>query len=166
MYSTTTNMAEDRRGSFDRKKAVSLLLEATRFLQHYSSNPPVLNQQRNQQGTEDCVQFASSSSNQNVPPQTRRDRDGESRQSRRVLENCPLFTTTETFRNLKCSNTTAATKIGKGGKEQGIVKPETWTHEFFCLPNRLQVVAPTKSTKQVLQLAGLGRKKLIRNYAT
>ena len=68
-------MEEDERGSFDREKAVSLLIEATRFLQYYSSNPSSLNQQRNQQGPEDCVHFASSSSNQNVPAQTRRDRD-------------------------------------------------------------------------------------------
>ena len=64
-----------------------LLQEATRFLQHYSSNPSCLNQQGNQQGTEDCVQFVPSNSNHNVPlaPLTRRDRDGVSGQSRRVL---------------------------------------------------------------------------------
>ena len=39
-------------------------------------------------------------------------------------------------------------------------KHETWTHEFFCLADKSQAVAPNKAMKHTLQLAGLGRKKV------
>ena len=39
-------------------------------------------------------------------------------------------------------------------------KRETWTHEFSCLADKSQAVAPNKAMKYTLQLAGLGRKKV------
>ena len=39
-------------------------------------------------------------------------------------------------------------------------KRETWTHEFFCLADKSQAVAPNKAMKHTLQQAGLGRKKV------
>ena len=89
MYPSPTWQRVEEGPLIERERAVCLLQEATRFLQHYSSNPSCLNQQRNQQGTEDCVQFVPSNSNHNVPHTTltRRDRDGVSGQSRSVLEN-------------------------------------------------------------------------------
>ena len=54
-------------------------------------------------------------------------------------------------------------KKAKLGKSKVFFKRETWTHDFFCLADRLQEVAPTKSIKHILQLAGLGRKKVCFN---
>lgn len=42
-------------------------------------------------------------------------------------------------------------------------KRETWTHEFFCLADKDQMVAPSRSLKIQLQEAGLGRKKVCLN---
>ena len=39
-------------------------------------------------------------------------------------------------------------------------KRETWMHEFFCLADKSQAVAPNKAMKHTLQLAGLGQKKV------
>ena len=36
-----------------------------------------------------------------------------------------------------------------------------WTHEFFCLADRHQNYQPTRGQKCDLQLAGLGRKKIV-----
>ena len=147
-------MAEDGGGSFDRERAVSLLQEATRLLQHYSSNPSSLNQQRNQQGIEDCVQSAPSNSTQNAPraPLTRRDPDGESGQSRRLLENFQALFAPYSQRPRPSATSSVQisqppAKKAKLGKSKVYFKRETWTHDFFCLADRLQVVAPTKSMK-------------------
>ena len=42
-------------------------------------------------------------------------------------------------------------------------KRETWTHEFFCLADKDQMVVPCTSVKIQLQEAGLGRKKVCLN---
>ena len=42
-------------------------------------------------------------------------------------------------------------------------KRETWTHEFFCLADKDQMVVPSRSLKVQLQEAGLGRKKVCLN---
>ena len=41
------------------------------------------------------------------------------------------------------------------------VPKETWTHEFFCLADCAAESAPSRSEKSELQLAGLGRKKIV-----
>ncbi|CAH3146691.1 unnamed protein product [Porites lobata] len=41
------------------------------------------------------------------------------------------------------------------------VPKETWTHEFFCLADCAAESAPSRSEKFELQLAGLGRKKIV-----
>ena len=41
---------------------------------------------------------------------------------------------------------------------------ETWTHTFFCLANRKQIVAPSIALKTRLQQAGLGRRKICFNW--
>ena len=41
------------------------------------------------------------------------------------------------------------------------VPKETWTHEFFCMADRLADSAPSRSEKLELQLCGLGRKKIV-----
>ena len=42
-------------------------------------------------------------------------------------------------------------------------KRDTWTHEFFCLADKDQMVVPSRSLKIQLQEAGLGRKKVCLN---
>ena len=42
-------------------------------------------------------------------------------------------------------------------------KRETWTHEFFCLADKDQMVVPSRSLKVQLQEAGSGRKKVCLN---
>ena len=42
-------------------------------------------------------------------------------------------------------------------------KRQTWTHEFFCLADKDQMVVPSRSLKVQLQEAGLGRKKVCLN---
>jgi hypothetical protein len=41
------------------------------------------------------------------------------------------------------------------------VPKDMWTHEFFCLADRHQNYQPTRGQKCDLQLAGLGRKKIV-----
>ena len=41
------------------------------------------------------------------------------------------------------------------------VPKETWTHEFFCLGDCAALTVPSRSEKFELQLAGLGRKKIV-----
>ena len=41
------------------------------------------------------------------------------------------------------------------------VPKDTWTHDFLCLADRYQDYQPTRGQKCELQLAGLGRKKIV-----
>lgn len=47
-----------------------------------------------------------------------------------------------------------------GGKRPRFTPKETWTHDFFCLANTNTQLPPNRNEKEVLQDAGLGRKKL------
>ena len=49
----------------------------------------------------------------------------------------------------------------KRQKSAFYVPKETWTHEFFCLADCAAESAPSRSEKFELQLAGLGRKKIV-----
>ena len=41
------------------------------------------------------------------------------------------------------------------------VPKETWTYEFFCLSDHVASSAPSRSEKWELQLAGLGKKRIV-----
>ena len=47
-----------------------------------------------------------------------------------------------------------------GGKRPRFTPKETWTHDFFCLASTNAQLPPNRNEKEVLQDAGLGRKKL------
>ena len=148
-------MAESRESStFDQRRAVSLLQEATRFLQEYSS-----------QG--DRTSPTGVSSNVQQPAEAAPSTSRAEPSTSRVLQN---------FRSIfapyaqrlspgACSSRQTSEKRPKKGKWSNFsFKRETWTHEFFCLADRNQTVAPGKGQKERLQDAGLGRKKICFHY--
>eukprot|EP00112_Aurelia_sp_Birch-Aquarium-sp1_P011182 Seg2355.5 transcript_id=Seg2355.5/GoldUCD/mRNA.D3Y31 product="hypothetical protein" protein_id=Seg2355.5/GoldUCD/D3Y31 len=47
-----------------------------------------------------------------------------------------------------------------GGKRPRFTPKETWTHDFFYLAKTNKQIPPNRNEKEVLQDAGLGRKKL------
>ena len=150
-------------GSFDRKRAVSLLQEATRLIAEFSGES---------QNVANVVPQSLSDTQtlnvtiQNIPSTS----SGMNALNRETLDR-----TLGNFRNLfapygsinrRSTSSSAQTaypsskrrKPNENGRFN--LKRETWTHVFFCLANREQCVPPTASLKTKLQQGGLGRKKV------
>ena len=157
------NMAErDGTGSFDRKRAVSLLQEATRLIAEFSG------ESQNAHTTVPQAVSDTRPERLNVSMPTTSTSSGITTFNRERSER-----TLGNFRNLfapygnmnrrsTSSSTQPAYPPSKRRKpnENGGLKRETWTHLFFCLANREQCVPPTAAVKTKLQQAGLGRKKI------
>ena len=155
--------------AFDRQRAVSLLQEATRFLQQYSTQTASSSPREtgdSQQSTSTTT-TSMSLSTLNVRPSTSQ----ESRDSRstRVLQN--FQTLFAPYRSRPGPSTCSSVQMsqppvkkGKWSKSKTYYKRETWTHEFYCLADKSQVAPPSKAMKATLQLAGLGRKKVCFNW--
>ena len=150
--------------AFGRQRAVSLLQEATRFLQQYSTQTASSNAREtgdSQQSTSTTATLMSLST-LNVRPSTSQE-SGKSRSSR-VLQNFQAFFAPYHSRPgpSTCSSVQMSQpppKKGKVSKSKMYYKRETWTHEFYCLADKSQVAPLSKAMKVTLQLAGLGRKK-------
>ena len=110
---STANMAEDGVGFFDRKREPFLCCKR----QPVSSSIKPTKKSTRHRGLRSIrsIKFKSKCPR---APLARRDRAKGIRELPSSF--CPLFTTTETFRNLKCSNIKASRKKGKVGQEQGI----------------------------------------------
>ena len=59
----------------------------------------------------------------------------------------------------KRRGTSATSATNKGGKTKKCRVP-TWTHTFVCLGDTEQEVVPDPSDRALLQIAGLGEKKI------
>ena len=75
----------------------------------------------------------------------------------------------QNFRNLFAGNSASSRNQSRQSRpppakrqKSGFYVPkETWTQEFFCLGDCAASTAPSRSEKLELQLAGLGRKKIV-----
>jgi hypothetical protein len=173
-----SNMAEGE--GFDRRRAVSLLQEATRLIGEYSgssdtsttqflNSEPIQNaisqgQQQQHQRTDNINQ------RQNISGSTESNTSSTPSPS---LVNSVRERSLGNFRDLFAphgssnrrslsSSHQSAHPPSKRKKQNAVPKfkvCETWTHTFFCLANREQIVAPSIALKTRLQQAGLGRKK-------
>ena len=157
-------MADGGETPFDRQRAVSLLQEATHFLQQYSSHST---RSTNQSVRRDSQHLTSTSSvsSQIARPSTSQNRDSGEFHSRRVLQNFQALFAPYPSRPGPSTSSSVQTsqppkKKWKWSKSNLYYKRETWTHEFFCLADKSQAVAPNKAMKHTLQQAGLGRKKV------
>lgn len=164
--------AED--GNFDRRRAVSLLQEATRLIaehvessennltshsraQIFSSSSTVVQPHHSQATpTTTCIltpvhaRVTSQSSSVNSTQRTL----GEFRN---------LFSPHRDRRRSVSSTSQSASSQPKRKKQAQSAtqyKRETWTHTFFCLADCKQCAAPNLALKQQLQEAGLGKRKI------
>ena len=155
-------MADGGETPFDRQRAVSLLQEATHFLQQYSSHPT---SSTNQSVRRDSQHLPSSSvSSQIARPPTSQNRDPGEFHSRRVLQNFQaLFAPYPSRPGPSTSSSVQISqppkKKGKWSKSNMYYKRETWTHEFFCLADQSQAVAPNKANYEAYSSAGGFRAK-------
>ncbi|CAB4032601.1 Hypothetical predicted protein [Paramuricea clavata] len=170
---------------FDRRRAVSLLQEATRLIGEYSgssdtsttqflNSEPIQNaisqgQQQHHQRTDNINQ------RQNISGSTESNTSSTPSPS---LVNSVRERSLGNFRDLFApygssnrrslsSSHQSAHPPSKRKKQNAVPKfkvCETWTHTFFCLANREQIVAPSTALKTRLQQAGLGRKKICFNW--
>ena len=134
------------------------------FLQQYSSHPTSSTNQ-SVRGDSQHLTSTSSVSSQIARPPTSQNRDSGQFHSRRVLENFQaLFAPYPSRPGPSTSSSVQISqppkKKGKWSKSSMYYMRETWTHEFFCLADKSQAVAPSKAMKHTLQLPGLGRKKV------
>ena len=153
-------MADNESFRQDRQRAISLLQEATRLI-----------------GEESDISTAQVS---NAIRQVQQNRENTQRPQRQSASSCSTISTRTlgNFRdlfapyrssnrgNLGLSNQEAKppNKRKKHNNAPKFKLRETWTHTFFCLANREQIVAPSVALKASLQQAGLGRKKICFNW--
>ena len=169
-----SNMADSESFRQDRRRAISLLQEATRLIgegyeSSNTSSARVLNSETNQN--------AISLGRQNRQDTQRPQRQNESSSS--TSSSSTLTRTLGNFRDLfapyrsnnrgSLSSMNQEARPPKKRKKHNNAAPkfklrETWTHTFFCLANREQIVAPSVALKTSLQQAGLGRKKICFNW--
>ena len=150
-------MADGGETPIDLQRAVSLLQEATHFLQQYSSHPT---NSTNQivRGRFSALNLNKFRSSQIARPPTSQNRDSGEFHWRIVLQNFQaLFAPYPSRPGPSTSSSVQISqplkKKGKWSKSSMFYKRETWTHEFFCLADKSQAVAPNKVMKHTFQLS-------------
>ena len=136
-----------------RERAVNLLEEVTRLIREHTSKEPENGSPRND-AEADAV--------------SGRETNGRVLENFRNLfqpytarERSTSFSSSSKQQSASASASSApATKRRKRNTTVVFFKRDTWIHEFFCLANKEQIAVPSRSLKNQLQQAGLGRKKI------
>ena len=151
-------------GSFDRKRAVSLLQEATRLITEFSGE----SQNARSVFPQSVSDTRTETLNANMPSTSSGVGMFNRERADRTLGNFRnLFAP---YGNMKGKSTSSSVQSAHPPSKRrkpnvnGSWKRESWTHVFFCLANSEQCVPPTASLKTKLQEAGLGRKKVYFHY--
>lgn len=148
----------DRQGGFDRRRAVSLLQEATRFIAECSGIQNQTTTERQSTSNENGQTERSPELRQN---ETQMEVSVESERTRALGNFRNLFAPYGNSRRTNTSSFNQSADPPAKRKKQSVgYKRETWTHTFVCLSNREQYVPPNGALKAKLQQAGLGRRKI------
>ena len=132
-------MAESSSSRTPRERAVSLLRVVQNSLE---------------QSNEHSVTGASNEPNHD----STRQHDSNSNRQGQIMQNFRSLFAGYSSRNQSRPSRPPPAKRQKSGF---YVPKETWTHEFFCLADCGAESAPSRSEKLELQLASLGRKKIV-----
>ena len=175
-------MADSESFTDHRRRAISLLQEATRLIGEHSessdtSTASVLNSDTNQnaisqgqlrQRTDNTQRQNGSSGSATSSTRSPLVSTINSVRERSLGNFRYLFAPYSSInrRHLSSSNQEAnpPSKRKKHNAAPKFKVRETWTHTFFCLANREQIVAPSAALKARLQQAGLGRRKICFNW--
>ena len=169
-------MADSEGIQDDRRRAISLLQEATRLIgeqcessdfstergSNWERNNNTISQ-ATQQHQRTNTQSSTSSAHSTSTSSSSVSSTGNSVRERSLGNFRELFAPYRSInrRSLSSSNQ-EANPPGKRKKHNAPPKfkpRETWTHTFFCLADREQIVAPSAALKARLQQAGLGRRR-------